>query len=318
MSWEEDALKLKLCKENDVDLLQIPDDEIVPYDSMQDYIEQEYNKLPRKNLTDIPKYDYKKFVIHENKHAKKFREYVENKRGALITPYFSQKKEVTLMCGKRHRWTTTPDSVYKDNWCPECAGNMKGTTEFYRKIGKMFNCELISEYVNAKTPLTYKCPKTHKFTIKSPYWLKRTYKEIEILCPKCKLDIFAKQFQTIVSKKRAQLLTPYKGRFKPITIKCSKNHKWSTTPASVYQGSWCKFCADENHPNRKRQQTAKKELLQMIVSLNYKLISEYENNTKKVKIKCQRKHQFPMTPKYFKRLVNQNIEPCSKCRKGDF
>ena len=313
---KEDALKLKLCEENGVTLLQIPDDEIVPYDNMQDYIEQEYERKTGKTLKDIPRYDYKEFNIHENKHAKKFREYVENLGGTLITPYFSQKKEVTLMCEKGHQWTTTPDSVYKDNWCSECAGNKKGTTEEFREIGQMFNCELISEYVNAKTPLMYKCPKAHKFTIKSPYWLKRTYKDIEFLCPKCNMDVFAEKFQHFVKNKGGQLVTPYKGRFRPITIKCNKNHTWNTTPGAVYQGSWCKFCAEENHPNRERLLTAKKEFVQMIESLKYTLSSEYENNTKKVHITCQRRHQFTMTPKYFKRLVNQNIEPCSKCRKG--
>lgn len=138
------------------------------------------------------------------------------------------------------------------------------------------------------------------------------------MCPQCKLDIFAEQFQTMINKKRGKILTPYKGRFKPITIKCNNNHTFTTTPATVYQGSWCKFCAEEKHSNRERQETAKKELLQMMDSLKYTLISEYENNSKKIKILCRRKHQFEMTPKYFKRLVNQKVEPCSKCRKKNY
>lgn len=312
---EEDAYKLKKCKENGVVLLQIPDDEIVPYDKMQDYIEQEYERKTGKALKDVPKYDYQEFIIHENKYAKKFRAYVEKKGGTLLTPYFSAKKEVTLMCEKGHQWTTTPDSVYKDNWCSKCAGNIKGTTEYFHKIGKKFNCELISEYANAKTLLTYMCPKGHKFK-KSPYWLKKDFKKIEILCPKCKRDIYAEKFQQIVSDKGGCLLTPYKGRFKPIKIKCENNHEWNTTPAVVYQGSWCKICADKNHPNKTRQKNARLEFYEMVKSLKYTLLSDYENNTKKVYIQCQNQHEFTMTPKYFKRLVNQKVEPCSKCRKN--
>ncbi|MFX1298666.1 MAG: hypothetical protein ACFFD2_27875 [Promethearchaeota archaeon] len=238
---EEDAYKLKKCKENDVVLLQIPDDEIVPYDEMQDYIIQEYERKTGKVLANIPKYDYQEFTIYENKYAKKFRAYIEKKGGTLLSPYFSAKKEVTLMCENGHQWTTTPDSVYKDNWCSKCAGNTKGTTEEFRKIGKEFNCELISEYVNAKTLLTYMCPKGHKFK-KSPYWLKKDFKKIEIFCPKCKRNIYAEKFQDFISKKGGQLVIPYKGRFKPIKIKCKNNHVWETTPAAVYQGSWCKTC----------------------------------------------------------------------------
>ncbi len=238
---KDDALKLKLCKENDVILLQIPDDEIIPYNKMQEYIEKEYERRTGNIIKNIPRYDYREFTIYENKYAKKFRVCVEKKGGTLMTPYFSAKKEITLICEKGHQWTTTPNSVYIDNWCSKCAGNMKGTTEYFRKIGREFNCELVNDYINAKKSLWYRCPKGHKFK-KSPYWLKRTYKEIEILCPECKMDRYAEKFQDFVSIEGGHLLTAYKGRFKPIKIKCKNNHVRETTPAAVYQGSWCKAC----------------------------------------------------------------------------
>ena len=311
---EEDAYKLKKCKENGVILLQIPDDEIVPYDKMQDFIIQEYERKTGKSLGNIPHYDYREFSIYENEYAKKFREYIQNKGGTLLTPYFSAKKYVTIMCEQGHEWTTTPDSIYKNNWCSECAGNKKGTSEEFQEIGKMFDCELIDEYMNAKTPLRYRCQKDHFFT-RNPQVLKENYKNIEILCPECERYIYASRFQKFIVNKGGILLTPYKGRFKSIKIKCECGYGWETTPGAVYQGRWCKICADENHPNKKRNVSAKQEFLQMIASLNYTICSDYENNIKKVEIICQEKHQFTVTPKYFKRLVNQNIEPCLKCRK---
>ncbi|KKN65548.1 hypothetical protein LCGC14_0480740, partial [marine sediment metagenome] len=237
----EDAHKLKLCNENNMILFQIPDDEILPYNKMQEFIEEEYKKRTGKTLKNIPKYDYHEFSIYENEFAKKFRDYIELKKGTIITPYFSARKEITLRCKEGHQWTTTPNSVYKDNWCPGCAGNMKGTTEFFRKIGKEFNCDLISEYINAKTSLLYECPEGHKFK-KSPYWLKKDKEKIKFLCPDCKMDIFAKKFQNFIRKKGAHLLTPYKGRSKPVTIKCKNNHVRETTPGAVYQGNSCQSC----------------------------------------------------------------------------
>ena len=56
--------------------------------------------------------------------------------------------------------------------------------------------------------------KGHNFR-KSPYWLKKDYKKTELLCLKCKLDIYAKRFQDFADKEGRQLLIPYKGRFKP-------------------------------------------------------------------------------------------------------
>ncbi len=237
----DDALKLKICEENYVVLLQIPDDEIVPYEKMQKYIENEYERKTGNILKNIPSYDYREFIIYENEHAQKFREFVENKGGVLLTPYFSAKSELTIICEKNHYWKTTPNSVYQGNWCSSCSGNIKGETEFFREIGKNFGCELINDYLNAKTPLWYRCLSGHRFK-KSPYWLKKDYTKIKILCSDCKMDIYAKKFQDFVNKKGWSLLTPYKGRFKPIKIKCKSGHIWETTPAAVYQGNTCSLC----------------------------------------------------------------------------
>jgi thiol-disulfide isomerase/thioredoxin len=243
---KEDKLKAKLCNQNGIILLQIPDEELVPYEKMQNHIIGQYEKLTNKKLKDIPTYEHKEFNIHENKHAKKFRDYVEQKGGTLLTPYLSAKKEVTILCEKGHQWTTTPDSVYRDNWCSVCSGNVKGTAGYFSEIGKKFGCELISEYINAKTPLWYRCKKEHEFK-KDPYWLKRNQKSIEILCPQCIKDNYAKKFEDFVKRKRGMLLTPYKGRFKPVTIQCNNKHEWDTTPGAVYQGSWCPNCRKRKH-----------------------------------------------------------------------
>ena len=318
---EEDAYKLQNCKENGVILLQIPDDEILPYDDMQNFIVETYEKLSKKSLGNIPTYNWREFTISENEHAKKFRTYIEKKGGTPLSPYFTARKQVSILCQKGHQWTTTPDSIKRGNWCSECAGNKKGTTEEYRKIGKKFQCELENEYVNAKTPLRYRCQKGHVFK-KTPYWLKRIYKEIKEnlekfknICPDCEREMYAQKFEKFVRNKRGQVLTPYKGRFQPIKIKCEKKHEWETTLAVVYQGHWCRTCAKENDPNKKRKEAAEQEFLKMLQTINYSLLSNYENNTKQVQLKCNKKHTFPITPKYFKRLVTQKIVPCRKCRK---
>ena len=153
---------------------------------------------------------------------------------------------------------------------------------------------------------------------KSPYWLKKDYKKTEMLCPKCKLDMYAEKFKVFINKKKGDLLTPYKGRFKPIEIRCKNKHEFKTTPGRVYQGSWCPICSRKNDPNKIRQERSKHDLLEMLKTLKYDILSKYENINKKVRIKCPKQHEFTMTPKHFKRLVNQNIEPCLKCRKHDY
>ncbi len=313
-----DALKLKKCEENYVILLQIPDDEIVPYEEMQKYIENEYERKAGIILKNIPSYDYREFNRYENKHAKKFRKFVENKGGVLSTTYFSAKKEIIIICENGHHWKTTPDSIYRGNWCSSCSGNVKGTAEFFREIGENFGCNLISNYVNAKTALWYRCPIGHRFK-KSPYWLKKNFKKIKFLCPDCKIDIYAKKFQDFISKKGWNLLTPYKGRGKPITIACEEGHDWSTTPGALFQGGTCRICRERDNPssNAIRKEKAKMEFFQIIANLNYKILPPgYKDNVTSVNIRCRNSHVFHASPKYFKKVVKQGKEPCRKCSKN--
>ena len=320
---EDDALKLRKCKENGVMLFQIPDEEILSFDKTQNFIVKTYEKLSGKSLGNVPKYNWREFTI-ENKHAKKFRKYIEEKGGTLLSSYFTAKKQVSILCQRGHKWNTTPDSIYKGNWCPECAGNKKGTTKEYREIGEKFQCELLDQYTNAKTPLRYRCRKGHVFP-KGPYWLKKVYKkakdnpeDFKNICPECEKDQYAHKFQTFVKNKGGTLITPYKGRFKPVQIRCKNEHEWGTTPGAIYQGHWCKTCAiNKKMPSKKRQETAKQAFLEKIESSNYTLLSKYERAGKQVKIKCQRNHMFTITPNYFKHLANRKIEPCGKCRKKE-
>ena len=96
------------------------------------------------------------------------------------------------------------------------------------------------------------------------------------------------------------------GRFKPIKNSCEYEHEWDTIPGAMYQGHWCIIYA-EKKTNKKRKKAAEQEFPELLQTLKYTLLSNYENNTKQVQIKFNNKHRSNITPKYFKRLVNQKI-----------
>ena len=238
---KDDSLKVKLCAEHGINLIQVPDDEILPYNKMQAFIIKEYQKKTGKTLAKTPKFDYKKFIVYENRYAKKFREYIKSKGGTLLSPYITAKKKVKIMCEHGHIWNATPDSIYQGNWCPYCAGNAKDTDELFKKIGKKFDCNLISEYKNAKTPLWYLCKKGHKFK-KDPFYLKKNYKKLKTMCPDCLKESYATKFKEFVERKGGTLLTPYEGRFNRVKIRCRHGHVFEITPGYAYQGGWCNRC----------------------------------------------------------------------------
>lgn len=52
-------MKLELCKQNDVTLIQIP--YFIPPNNMQQYITNQYEHLSNQKLPKIPEIDYNKF-----------------------------------------------------------------------------------------------------------------------------------------------------------------------------------------------------------------------------------------------------------------
>ena len=72
-------------------------------------------------------------------------------------------------CDKGHKWLATFNDIkgspkHKPTWCPECAGKKKHTIEDMREWAAAHGGECLStEYVNAKTPLLWRCSCGHEF-----------------------------------------------------------------------------------------------------------------------------------------------------------
>ncbi len=106
---------------------------------------------------------------------------------------------------------------------------------------------------------------------------------------------YAKEFKELVESKGYELLEEYKGAMKKVKIRCNKGHEYnSTTPSNFKQGNRCPLCAS------KCPIQAEKEFKELLTSIGYELLSEYKNTITKVKIKCNKGHEYRVTPHNFK------------------
>ena len=81
----------------------------------------------------------------------------------LSKVYSGSSAKLTWRCKEGHTWVAVPGSVFQDHWCPECASIDRGkrrrlTIDEMQSIAKKRGGKCLSEeYVNANTPLEWRC-----------------------------------------------------------------------------------------------------------------------------------------------------------------
>jgi hypothetical protein len=250
-----DALKIQLCKENNVKLIVIP---------------QLYTRLKLKNLQNFIKlemikqdiivpnnYDNIQFDLSKLTETVAFTEYkriAESKGGkCLSNVYLNNKTKLEWQCEKGHVWQAKSLSIKRGSWCPYCAG--KATMKF-NKVKELVESKsgtlLSNEYKNSMKKLEIKCNICeHEWwasvnSIKHGYW-----------CPNCAglVKLTIEKMQKIATGKNGKCLsTIYVNAQDNLTWQCNDcDTIWNATPTSIKNnGTWCPMCANERRHGRAR------------------------------------------------------------------
>lgn len=104
-----------------------------------------------------------------------------------------------------------------------------------------------------------------------------------------------KTLQEIANKRGGVLLSKfyYNNRTK-LTFQCSKGHLWKSRPYRIKIGDWCPECYQEQGNELKGIKA--QELLEVIMTKNGHLLSDYESRRTKVKIQCSQGHIWEALP----------------------
>ena len=83
----------------------------------------------------------------------------------LSTVYVNNQTKLRWRCAEEHEWQARSNDVKNlGNWCPECAGNSRGTIEQMQALAKEKNGVCVSTvYVNTLTKLRWRCAEGHEW-----------------------------------------------------------------------------------------------------------------------------------------------------------
>jgi very-short-patch-repair endonuclease len=223
----------------------------------------------------------------------------------LETEYVDSRKKIRYRCNKHHEDSMSFNHFYNNNIrCPVCSGVKPHTIDFvkdcFAKIG--YTC-LETQYVNNSTKINYKCDKNHFDSMTFDSFYNGNQR-----CPVCSgkkkhtiefvIDYFSKQGYTCLE-------TEYINNQTNINYKCDKHHFDSMTFGNFYnRNSRCLVCSG-----------LQKHTIEFVIDFFAKfgytcLATEYVNNKKKMRYKCDKDHFDSMT---FGNFYHRNNR-CPKCR----
>lgn len=110
------------------------------------------------------------------------------------------------------------------------------------------------------------------------------------------------KFLEVVEKDGYTLLDEYVNTETKVKMICPKGHDYITTPHNFKSGYRCPKCSG------KCKEQASEDFYKCVKEFNYKCITKYENNSKKVKLECPQGHFWEVSPVEFKRGVR-----CAYC-----
>ncbi len=93
------------------------------------------------------------------------RELAKARSGRLLSRrYVDSRTHLRWKCSAGHIWWATPANVKRGSWCPACAKRrpIKLSSIWKLARGRKGKC-LSTAYVNARTPLLFRCRRGHKW-----------------------------------------------------------------------------------------------------------------------------------------------------------
>lgn len=305
-----DKLKRKLCNENGVTLIEIPQVptkiriEQLPFEIKQRLQKEKY---PVDEINFSKKINLDEAYIPDTK--KIFREIqsIAKKNGGVVLSkqYLGSSISLKFKCSVDHVWETPPSYVKAGNWCPKCAGHGRTIKELQDYAKKHNGILLDKEFLGMRHKYQWQCREGHIWaaaasTIRQGHW-----------CRECALVLAGKKKQTPVTKlkemaksKGGRLVSKeYFGSSSKYIWECKKKHRWETTGEVILRGNWCSKCS-KNHPKtiEDMRDIAKSKQ-------GFCLSTEYKGVKHKLKWKCSEGHEWDATPDG---IINGNTW-CSFC-----
>lgn len=219
--------------------------------------------------------------------------------------YFNSRIPLRWRCRFGHRWKAMPTNVSKGSWCPKCAHRQRLTIGEMRALAVHRGGECISDqYVNNETKLLWRCAAGHEWEA-TPQGVRRG-----AWCPCCAhvARLSLSEVAAIAASHGGRCLSAeYVNVHSPLVWECEAGHRWTATPASVRQGTWCSVCVQ----NRRLKI---EEMQRVARARGGKCLSErYLNNRHTLMWECKRGHRWRASPYNVRGGKRKRGTWCPKC-----
>lgn len=187
-------------------------------------------------------------------------ELAESREGKFLAKKFIRAdNKYKWQCKEGHVWKTTYSSIRSGTWCKMCAVIEKKVIGYKLNIdimqerarGKNGEC-LSRRYVNAKTPLRWKCQEGHVWmatpdTIQGGSWCIKCFEKRRGASQRLSIELM----QEVAKENGGKCLSKeYTNARTKLKWQCSKKHVWENTPDVIRRGYWCKKCAREKRTEK--------------------------------------------------------------------
>ncbi len=207
------------------------------------------HNVTKKNITELRAGKWCKFcnkTDSDNKYYNRYKKIIEKNGGTIIsTEYIDSSVPIEYICDKGHTISSLTNSLKSGSWCNICnkdrLSRKDGRPDMYNEAKKIIEDKggsiISSEYINAHTPLKFKCENGHIYS-KTRNELKRGEWCFE--CNKISIEIC----QKIALKRGGLCLSDtYINHKTNLSWECADGHQWKATINNVKnRKTWCPKC----------------------------------------------------------------------------
>jgi hypothetical protein len=314
----DDKIKIDLCKEHGINLIVVPEiPRLLKIEDVKKFIKKECkkHKINLPNNFDNINIDLSKTYIKEDP-LEEFKKIAESRGGKCLSMfYINTNSKLKWECKCGYQWESTPDSIKRGSWCPECGGSKKLTIEdmYFLAESRGGKC-LSTTYINIHSKIKWECEFGHQWET-APDSIKRG-----TWCPICAIKKGAdaqrgtiEEMHALAKEKSGKCLsTTYINIHSKLKWQCKCGHQWEAVPISVKNnGTWCPICAIKNRADANRGTI--EEMHALAESKGGKCLSKkYIHSQTKLKWQCKCGYIWFAKPNNIKINIKQG-KWCPEC-----
>ncbi len=281
-----DKIKEKLCKENGVKLVVIPEiGSLLKIENLKVFIKESLNSQQIECPSELESTNIclnKAYYTNNDDLVQELKNIAKKNEGILLSEsYLGWKNKLLWKCKEGHQWHASPNKIRNaKTWCPICVGKNKNIKDMQilalRKKGKC----LSSNYRGKREKLLWECNENHKFKISPDSLIQGHWCQI---CAKNQKKTIDDMKEIAKSRNGFCHSINYTNAKQYLSWQCKEGHQWEA-PYSRILKSWCPKCAGNAKLSIKDAQRIAQEKAGKCIS------TEYSNSNDSLEWQCSRGH----------------------------